>query len=122
LLLFGIRVFDNGLKNVRADGIYTEYIGGKEVVYDKLYEPLFAHRGYARLDIVGGEAAAGAVLDDLKASVLWRESFDNTEVIYAYSKNLSLYKIVKDTKINLMIAVSASGGVSVGYPLLKGSY
>lgn len=121
LLFSGLRLYDNGLLSVSADGVYTVYgAGGAETVYEK--KPLFDRfNAYTRLDIAGGRAEAEKGLKELGATVLWEERVDGVTVLYAYAPTVNIFETVKGRRINVMVAVNGSG-VAFGMPLLKGSY
>ncbi len=55
-----------------------------------------------------------------KASIVSRQDFDNIKIIYALTPRLK--KVVKNNKnFNLEIAITESG-VTIGYPIIMGSY
>ena len=55
-----------------------------------------------------------------QAKIVSKQDFDNIKIIYALSSNLK--KVIKDEKnFNLEIAMSGSN-VTIGYPLIMGSY
>ena len=121
LLFAGIRLSDNGLLSVNADGKFTVYgAGGVETTYEQ--KPLLDRfSGYTRLDICGDRETAYECLLSLGATLLWEETVDEIVVIYAYSPFIRKYETVKGQRVNIMAAVSDKT-VALGCPLLKGSY
>lgn len=69
-----------------------------------------------RIDYYGSETTALECCDEL-----WREYLDGVTVIYAYTPLRAYYKRVHGEKVNVMIAVRGNK-ISVGSPILKGSY
>lgn len=121
LLFSGMRLYDNGLLSVSADGKYTVYgKNGAETVYEK--KPILDRfDAYTRLDIAGGRAEAEKGLKELNAKILWEERIGNITILYAYAPTINRSETVKDRRVNVMVAVT-DAGVAFGSPLLKGSY
>ncbi len=86
----------------------TENIGGV------CYPPV----GSYRADFYGDEAAMYDALDRLCATVVRSERTDDLLVVYAYSPRVAASV---DADYNLMAACRA-GRVSIGAPVLEGSY
>ena len=98
----------------------------------KLYEVEPADCGYAgertafeessRYDFNGDYDCAVEAIEKLGGKILWSEELDcGVTVLYAYSPRI--YKSVKlsGERVNIMTAVN-DGRVSVGSPMLEGSY
>lgn len=121
MLLCGIRLSDNGLLSVSADGVFTVYGEGGEVTVYKEKPVLDRFGGYTRLDISGDMAEAERGLRELGAKILWEEQVGDITVLYAYAPTVNKFETVKGRRVNVMVAVRG-GSVAFGMPLLKGSY
>ena len=121
LLIIALRIFDNGLCSINGQGRYTAFLqNGEEIVYDNI--PLFNERGaYERIDFSGNTADAMRFLSEYCASVCFTENASGIEIFYAYSPLISGSVCVHGHAVNLMVACSGSS-VTVGSPLIKGSY
>lgn len=98
----------------------------------KFYEVTPADCGYAgeetvyaqslRYDFAGDETCAKAAIENLCGNVLWQEEWeDGLTVYYAYSGRIYRSVALSGQDINLMVAVRG-GKVSIGSPMLEGSY
>lgn len=98
----------------------------------KLYEVTPADCGYAgeeteyarsvRYDFAGDRAAAQDAVTTLGGKVLWQEELDDgLIVLYAYSNRIYKSVSLSEQSVNLMVAVR-DGKVSIGSPMLEGSY
>lgn len=61
------------------------------------------------------------ILDNLKAKIVSVEQVDDIKIIYGYINNLSNYIIDNGNKVNIQIAYK-NKLVTVGYPIILGSY
>ena len=103
-----------------ADGEYSYFTYSDEQIY--IDDPLFNAIGrYERVDFLGDERDVIEVLEKAKAVVKKRERIGNIEIIYAFSPLLMTFKTTDNGTVNLMVAVR-NGVISIGSPLLKGSY
>lgn len=83
---------------------------------------LFRKRGeYERVDLVGDESVTETIIEKACATVKKRESIGETSIVYAYTVALGEGVYTDFGRVNLMIACS-NGRISVGSPLLKGSF
>lgn len=99
-------------------GTLTEYFDGYEKVSHNSPIKL---SGVSRLDFDGGETEARQAFSNLAGTILMEEQVGEIMILYGYSKSINHYQMVHKYKVNIMIAVTAEG-VSIGIPLLKGSY
>lgn len=90
------------------NNVPAEYMGGVG------YPPY----GSYRADFSGDEAALYAALDKMGASVVREERVDDLLVVYAYSPRVTASS---GEEYNVMAAYRA-GRVSIGAPVLEGSY
>jgi hypothetical protein len=74
-----------------------------------------------RIDTVGDDKSARDVVMQLRAEVVDTQVLAKTTVLYGYSPMLPLRQISNGQLVNLMIAI-VDGKMSIGYPILMGSY
>lgn len=122
ILGFGLRLRDSRLLHLGYEGTLSVYhSGGAVTVMNADDAPLISRwREPVRLDIAG-EASPDTLLDRLSARELWRERAEDVDIVYGYTDAIPMYETVRGMRVNVMIASSARG-VSVGCPLLMGSY
>lgn len=120
-MFVGLRLSDNGLAGFIQDGSYTVFDRyDRAVTYDTV--PVLCRRGvYERIDVAGSEKDAYALLTRMNASVLETEKIEGITIIYAFCPRLSSSAETGFGKVNVMIALS-NGKMTVGSPLIKGSY
>lgn len=84
----------------------------------------FYPNGYERVDCLGDVDEARAVIEYFRARIVKEEKFgDELVVLYAYSHKLVRSVGLECGDVNIMIAINASSGaMTVGYPLIKGSF
>lgn len=121
LVFTGLRLACGGLCAFVRDGSYTAYLDDDaELRYGEV--PLLGVRGvYERIDTYGGEEKASEILDRLAATNVRTETVDEITVIYAFSPLLPKVVTLKGERTNVMIALTR-GKMTIGSPLIKGSY
>ena len=121
MLGVGVRIYGNGLCSHLRKGVYTVYGASDQItVCDSpplLGELIF----YERFDLKGSEADARLLLKKLNAVIVEEESVGEITIIYAYANSIAKSEKLFGEKVNIMIALS-KGNMTVGSPLIKGSY
>lgn len=120
-IIFGLKYNDNGLLKIGLEGQYTEYDNSFNVVYSGEKPLLRASNGYSRLDIDYGINVVDTIIADLDATIVRAEIVDDIIITYAYTDKIYGYRVVGDSKINVMIAENGVK-VVVGSPIILGSY
>ncbi len=90
----------------------------EETVQDRL---LLAGKTGESFCFEKGEIEIEQIFDDFRAEIIMVEEIEEGQSIYAYSKKIPCYKIIKGKKINLHVFV-AKDTVKVGAPLIFGSF
>lgn len=104
--------------------------GAKFTVFDEsdisvdVTNAVFYPDGYERVDCLGGIGEAMSAIDFFAAEVVEEEQLgDELVVFYAYSHKFARKVTLECGTVNIMIAVNKnSGGMVLGYPLIKGSF
>ena len=116
LCVLALRVYSGNL---------SSFIGGQYVAYDgqdREYVPALIASSYERIDINGGKDRAVELIGEMSARVVKTEKIEeDIDIYYWYSPRLIKNVYLFGEKVNLMIAVRGDR-ISVGTPLLKGSY
>lgn len=122
LMMVGVRFSFNGLINFTRDG-QAYYCYDKFDNEEKRDEiPLLNARGkYEKVELIGGVKRARKLIEDMRVTIVKREKVDNIEIIYGLSPFLDTNTTTTFGTINIMMAISGEK-LSVGTPLLKGSY
>lgn len=115
LLLIVSRLYPSELAQREYMGKYTAFGANDRPI------EFISKASYERLDFEGDDKKAKKFIEDLRAEILFTETPEGVTIYYCYTRKIPKYKLVGHVKVNLVVAVSA-GGVSVGSPLLKGSY
>jgi len=76
---------------------------------------------FTRFDTYGNISDIDGILRNLGARELFREQVNNIIIIYAKTPLITKYERVHSQKVNIMIALR-DNRISVGSPLLKGSF
>lgn len=74
-----------------------------------------------RIDTVGDIEVVDGIFAQLKAKRRFEQMVSGVTVFYGYTPYLKKYNILNSCVVNLMIAYKDSK-VSIGYPMLAGSY
>lgn len=120
-LLIGYRLSDNGLLSYYSSGDYTVFDKyDNSVTYGT--PPLLNKRGcYERLDFNGSDRDVKDFIKKAEGKVVFVEQVGDVKIYYAYSRAISGYSELAFGRVNIMIAQSG-GKITVGSPLIKGSY
>lgn len=117
LLLLSGRFYANGLSRYADYGDYmvftnadaqTQYDGGLV-------------RGYDRLELYDANSLE-EILDGLGAVLLFTERAENVTIWYYDSSVLTKSVRVNGKRVKIAVAINQSGDVTVGAPIIKGSY
>ena len=116
--LAAYRAMSNGMMSLSPkDGIYSIFINGRQIYYDRLPFLSPANAEAERWDFDGD---AYAELRKLGGKIIKTETVCGIKIIYAYSPYLLKFEELSCGKVNLMAAINETS--SIGYPLLCGSY
>jgi len=123
-LIAGVSLFGNSLLMINKDGTFSVFDRYDNVkIYSEL--PLlyrYQHEEYfTRFDTFGNINDTQEILRSLGANELFREQVGDIVIIYAYSPLITKFERVHSHRVNVMIAVREER-ISVGSPLLKGSF
>ncbi len=105
VLAFAIAVVSNYFFKV------SERVSGKVTTFSY---------GYERVDLYEKNIDVD-VLKSVCACELWREQIDDVTVIYGYSPRIIKSVSLNGRRVNVMVAIRC-GEITVGSPLIKGSY
>ncbi len=115
LLLIGCRLYPSELARSEYVGKYTMF-GADDNQTEESLKSI-----YERLDFDGNDEQAEKFIEDMHAKILFVEQIEGITIYYCYTRKIPKSKLVGGVKVNLVVATS-DGKISVGSPLLKGSY